>query len=262
MGEYVDIAGLKTWYDTAGDGDPLVLLHGGLATNDTWGAQMPAFSERFQVFAPERRAHGHTPDVEGPLNYSDMATDTIGFLETVVKKPANLVGWSDGGIVGLLVAVARPDLVRKLVAISANFKPATEAGVPESHNAMSGSPDDPSLAMFRSLYEASSPDGPEHWPIFLKKFLEMVGSAQPDIKPDELAGVTAPTLVVSGDDDMVTLEHTVELYRAIPGSELAVVPGTSHALIFEKSDLVNRIVLDFLQNDSPATMLPFRRAAR
>lgn len=263
MGEYVDVAGLKTWYDAAGEGDPLLLMHGGLCTNDTWSAQMPAFAEHFQVLAPERRAHGHTPDVEGPLNYSDMATDMIGFLETVVKRPAHVVGWSDGGIVGLLVAIARPDLVRKLVAVSANFKPAAVAGVPESHNPTGGapSPDDPSLAMFRSLYEASSPDGAQHWPIMLKKFFEMVGSEQPDIKTEELARIKAPTLIVSADDDMVTLEHTLELYRAIPGSELAVVPGTSHALIFEKPDVLNRIVLDFLQNDPPATMMPFRRAA-
>jgi pimeloyl-ACP methyl ester carboxylesterase len=190
-----------------------------------------------------------------------MASDTIGFLETVVEQPAHLVGWSDGGIVGLLVAIARPDLVRKLVAISANFLPASVAGVPESHEMGETDPDDPSLEMFRSLYAASSPDGPEHWPIFVKKFFEMVASAQPDIKPEELAGVKVPTLVVSGDDDMVALDHTVELYRGIPGSELAIVPGTSHALVFEKPDLLNRIVLDFLENDAAPTMMPFRRAA-
>jgi pimeloyl-ACP methyl ester carboxylesterase len=262
MGEYVDVAGLKTWYDAAGDGNPLVLLHGGLVTNDTWSAQWPVFSERFRVFAPERRGHGHTPDVEGPLRYGDMATDTIKFLETVVNEPAHLVGWSDGGIVGLLVAVARPDLVRKLVAISANFKPAAEAGVPEAHAMSEVSPDDPSMEMFRSLHAASSPDGPEHWPVFLKKFFEMVASSEPDITSAELATITAPTLVVAADDDMVTLEHTVELYRAVANSELAVLPGTSHALVFEKPDLLNRIVLDFLENDPAATMMPFRRAPR
>jgi pimeloyl-ACP methyl ester carboxylesterase len=262
MGEYVDVAGLKTWYETAGEGDPLVLLHGGLMTNDSWGAQRSVFAERFQVLAPERRGHGHTPDVEGPLNYGDMAADTIGFLETVVKQPAHLVGWSDGGVVGLLIAVARPDLVRKLVAISANASPASVVNVPESHQMEGAAPDDPSMEMFRSLHAASSPDGPEHWPIFFKKYFEMVGSAQPDIKPDELAGISTPTLVVSGDDDMVTLEHTMDIYRAIPNSELAIVPGTSHAVLFEKPDLLNRIVLDFLENDPPPTMLPFRRAAR
>ncbi|MEX0874086.1 MAG: alpha/beta hydrolase [Actinomycetota bacterium] len=259
MGEYVDVAGLKTWYDTAGEGDPLVLLHGGMCTNDTWSAQMPVFAERFQVIAPERRAHGHTPDVEGPLSYSDMAKDTIGFLETVVKKPAHLVGWSDGGVVGLLVAMERPDLVRKLVAISAHPNPG--AVVPEAQNEMlEVPPDDPSLEMFRSLHAASSPDGPEHWPIFLKKFFTMVAT-QPDIKADDLASIKVPTLVVSGDDDMVTLENTIAIYRGIPGSELAIVPGTSHALVFEKPEALNRIVLDFLENDPAPTMMPFRRAA-
>jgi len=258
MGEYVDIGGLKTWYDAFGDGDPLVLLHGGLVTNDTWGAQIPAFSERFHVLAPERRGHGHTPDVEGPLNYSDMATDTIGFLETVVKGPAHLVGWSDGGIIGLLVAIDRPDLVRKLVAISANTNP--EAVVPEAHAMLDVGPDDPGMAMFKGLYAAASPDGADHWPVVFAKFNEMA-QTQPDIKDEQLATIKAPTLVVSGDDDMITLEHTLDLYRAIPGSELAVVPGTSHALVFEKPDLLNRIVLDFLGNDPSPTMLPFRRAA-
>lgn len=134
--------------------------------------------------------------------------------------------------------------------------------MPEAHEQMLGAgPDDPSLEMFRSLYAASSPDGPEHWPIVFAKFGEMA-STQPDIKPDELGRIKAPTLIVSSDDDIVTLEHTVALYRAIPGSELAVVPGTSHALAFEKPDLLNRVVTDFLENDPAATTLPFRRAAR
>ena len=105
MGEYVDIGGVSTYYDEEGSGEPLVLLHGGLCTNETWAAQMPVFAERFRVVAPERRAHGHTADVEGPLTYDAMATDTIGFLDKLIGGPAHLVGWSDGGIVGLLVAV-------------------------------------------------------------------------------------------------------------------------------------------------------------
>jgi pimeloyl-ACP methyl ester carboxylesterase len=259
MGQYVDVAGLKTWYDTAGEGDPLVLLHGGMCTNDTWAAQMPVFAEHFRVIAPERRAHGHTPDVAGPLNYSDMAADTVGFLEGVVRQPAHLVGWSDGGIVGLLVAIARPDLVRKLVAISANLNPA--GVVPEAHKMLAAaSPEDPSMEMFRSLYVTNSPDGAEHWPIVFAKFGEMA-STQPDIGPDELRSISASTLVVASDDDMVALEQTLELYRSIPSSQLAIVPGTSHALVFEKPDLVNQLVLEFLQNDTPETMMPFRRAA-
>jgi pimeloyl-ACP methyl ester carboxylesterase len=260
MGEYVELAGLRTWYDSAGeDGVPLVLLHGGLCTNDTWGAQLPAFAERHRVLAPERRGHGHTPDVDGPMRYADMAADTIGFLETVVREPAHLVGWSDGGIIGLLVASARNDLVRKLVTIGANFDVA--GVVANSDVMMGGDPDAPALEALRGPYQATSPDGADHWPVVFAKFIEMA-TTEPHISHDELAGIRASTLVVSGDDDMVRLEHTIELYRAIPDSQLAILPGTSHALMFEKPELLNSTVLDFLNSEPIPTLLPIRRAAR
>lgn len=260
MGTYIEIGGLRTWYDEQGTGDPLVLLHGGLVTNETWGMQLPAFAERFHVYAPERRAHGHTPDVEGPLSFDDMAADTIGFIETVVGGPASVVGWSDGGVVGLLVAIARPDLVRKLVAVGSNFTPTPTAGVPEAAGMFAHmTPDSPDMAMFRGLYEAATPDGADHWSTVVAKLVEM-WSAQPDIPTSALARIEAPTLVMVADDDMLTFEHTLELYGAIPKAELAVVPGTSHALLMEKPDLVNRIILDFLENEPVPTMMPFRRA--
>lgn len=258
MGEYVDIGGINTWYEEDGRGDPLVLLHGGLSTNETWGAQTPAFAERFRVFAPERRGHGHTGDVEGPLTYADMTTDTIGFLDKVVGGSSHLVGWSDGGIVGLMVALARSDLVRKLVVIGINYD--TAGVVPEAEEMFAHmAPDGPEMATFRSLYETHSPDGPEHWPVVFAKFTEMV-QREPHIPLDDLARISAPTLVLVGDDDMVLLEHTVALFRAIPGSELAVIPGTSHAVMMEKPELVNLLILDFLEKEPVATMLPIRRA--
>jgi pimeloyl-ACP methyl ester carboxylesterase len=259
MGEYVDIGGVNTWYDEEGTGEPLVLLHGGLCTNETWASQTPVFAERFRVVAPERRGHGHTADVDGPLTYSAMATDTAGFLDKVVGGPAHLVGWSDGGIVGLMVAIARPDLVRKLVAIGSNYDTAGVA--PEVENMFAAmAPDSADMAVLRALYEMHSPDGPEHWPVVFGKFVEMA-LREPHIPVDQLTQISTPTLVVVGDDDMVSLEHTVALFRAIPNSELAVVPGASHAVGMEKPELLNRIVLDFLENEPVATMLPIRRAA-
>jgi pimeloyl-ACP methyl ester carboxylesterase len=258
MGEYVDVGGLNTWYDEQGAGDPLVLLHGGLCTNETWGAQLPVFAERFRVLAPERRAHGHTADVDGPLTYADMAADTIGFLDAIVGGPAHLVGWSDGGIVGLLVAIERPDLVRSLVAIGANYDAA--GIVPEADGMFeSMTPDGPETEMFRTLYQMHSPDGPDHWPVVLAKFGEML-VREPHIPLEDLARVTAPVLVLVGDDDMVTLEHTVLLYRAIPAAQLAVVPGASHVVVMEKPELVNGLVLEFLENPTATTMMPMRRA--
>ena len=258
MGTYVQIGELKTWYDEAGEGEPLVLLHGGIVTNETWGPQLAELPSRFHVYAPERRGHGHTPDVEEPFSYGSMAEDTIGFLEHVVKEPAHLVGWSDGGIIGLLVAIERPDLVRKLVAISANYD---TDGVPAvlAEGLRSTPADAPDLAMMRQLYEASTPDGADHWPVVFGKFLEMA-AREPHIAPTDLAKIAAPTLIVSGDDDLVTLEHTVSLYRAIPRAELAIVPGTSHVLTMEKPDVVNKLIIDFLQNEPVPEMMPIRRA--
>ena len=187
-----------------------------------------------------------------------MATDTIGFLEAVVDGPADLVGWSDGGIIGLIIAMRRPDLVRKLVAISANID---MTGVPEEFQSQffSMQLDSEDLTMLRSMYEAASPDGPQHWPVVFAKFVEMT-SEGPRIPPAELKRIAAPTLLLAGDDDLVSLEHTIELFGSIPNAELAIVPGTSHFLAMEKPDVVNRLILDFIQNDPSPTMMPIRRA--
>jgi len=261
MGEYVELRSVKTWFEVEGDGEPLVLLHGGLCTNDTWGPVRTEMAARFRIFLPERRAHGHTPDVEGPLTYADMAGDAVDFLSTVVRKPAHLLGFSDGGIVALLVAIARPELVRKMVVIGANFEPALVCS-PFAKAMLEGlTADGPHLAMFRRLYEAASPDGPGHWATIVAKFGAMVRSNEPNIPSDELGRILAPTLVMVGDDDFPTLEHTIALYRAIPNSDLAVVPRASHALPMEKPSLVGQLALDFLVNTPIATMMPARRAA-
>lgn len=258
MGEYADLPGVRTWYETEGTGDPLVLLHGGFCTNDTWGAQRADLAAAHRVYLPERRAHGHTADVAGPLTYQDMADDTVAFLEEVVGGPAHLVGWSDGGVVALIVAGDRPDLVRKVVAIGANFRPGPECFVePSMLDAMT--PSGPDLAFFRELYGPVSPDGAGHWPVVAEKVIDM-WRTQPALTAEDLARVGAPTLVMAGDDDLMTLEHTTALYRAIPDAELAVVPGASHLVPLEKPALVNRLILDHLAQEAVETMMPIRRA--
>ncbi len=112
---------MKSWYDEHGAGDPLVLMHGGLEDARFFAPNIDALAERFHVYTPERRGHGHTPDVDGPITYQLMADDTIGFLETVVGEPADLVGHSDGAFVAMLVAMQRPELVKRLVMISGGF---------------------------------------------------------------------------------------------------------------------------------------------
>jgi pimeloyl-ACP methyl ester carboxylesterase len=118
---YVDVEGVQTWYQDHGTGDPLVLLHGGFSDASEFGGTTPALAERFHVFTPERRGHGHTPDVPGPISYELMAADTVAFLDQLKISRSHLVGHSDGANVALLVALTRPDLVDRLVLISGNF---------------------------------------------------------------------------------------------------------------------------------------------
>ncbi len=118
MANYAQLGDVRTWYDEHGVGEPLVLLHPGGADARAWAPTLDALSARFHVFTPERRGHGRTPDVEGPITYELMAQDTIAFLEAVVGGPAHLVGWSAGAGVALVAALRRADLARRLILIA------------------------------------------------------------------------------------------------------------------------------------------------
>jgi pimeloyl-ACP methyl ester carboxylesterase len=181
-----------------------------------------------------------------------MAQDTIVFLDTVVGAPAHLVGCSDGAVVALHVALRRPDLVKRLVFIAGVFHHAGWApGVVD--------PDAEPPAFLERLYAEVSPDGPDHYPVVVAKLAEM-HAREPALTERDLEAVRSRTLVMLGDDDEVTLEHAVALYRALPDAELAVIPGTSHGLLVEKPSLCNTVILDFLTRDPVATLAPIRRA--
>ena len=257
MATYVDLDTVRMWFDeqAGGDGTTAVLLHGGMCTADTWAMQTGALGAGRPLLLPEQRGHGHTADV-GDVSYELMADDTAAFLEATATGPVDLVGWSDGGNVGLLVALRRPDLVRKLVVIGSNFH--HEGVVPALVDQMMDGGDD-DADMLRDLYVAASPDGPEHWPVIKAKLLEMWNTG-PTMTVADLATIAAPVLVLVGDDDAVYLSHTVALYEALPHGQLAVVPGTSHMVPIEKAELVNRLIVDFLDDGAVVSMLPMRRA--
>jgi pimeloyl-ACP methyl ester carboxylesterase len=254
MGEYVQLGAVRTWYDVQGDGEPLVLMHGGLVDARFFAPNIGPLAERFRVYTPERRGHGHTPDVDGPITYQLMADDTIAFLEQVVGEPADVVGHSDGAVIAMVVAMQRPDLVKRLVMISGGFNKSGEA-MPDMEW------DVGAVTQFLGpAYGEVSPDGEEHFQVVATKIGEMA-SREPDLDASELAKVTVRSLVMFSDDDLVTLDHTLQMYDALPNAELTVVPGTSHFLTQEKPHLVNAIVLDFLTNEPVPTVAPVRRMA-
>jgi pimeloyl-ACP methyl ester carboxylesterase len=253
MGKYVQLGPVKTWYDEHGAGPPLVLLHGGLVDARFFAPNLAVLGEHFHLYTPERRGHGHTPDVEGPITYQLMTDDTIAFLDTVVGQPADLVGHSDGAFIAMLVAIQRPELVKRLVMISGGFNKSGEAAPEAEWNV------DQLAEFLGPAYGEVSPDGIDHFKVVATKIGEMA-AVEPNLEASELAKVGQRSLVVFSDDDLVTLTHAVEMYDALPNAELAVVPGTSHFLMQEKPDLVNKLVVDFLTNEPVPTIAGIRRA--
>lgn len=251
MAEHISRNGL--WYADFGSGDPLVLLHPGGAGVDSRALtpQVEEFAQRFHVYTPEQRGHGRTPDVDGPLSYEQMATDTAVFIDEIVGEPVRLLGVSDGAVVALTVALRRPDLVERLVLAAGIFH---RDGWHDS--VLDGEPPN----SLEDSYAQLSPDGPEHYRIVVDKLAAM-HAEQPSFTAADLRQVSCRTLVLVADDDEVRLDHAIAAYQAIPNAELAVIPDTSHGLLVEKPALCNQIIDTFLTADPIVTFAPIRRKA-
>jgi pimeloyl-ACP methyl ester carboxylesterase len=247
---YVDVAGHRVWHEVTGDGDPVVLLHGAFAGASSFAAQTPALAAAgFTVYVPERRGHAHTPDVDGPLTYAVMADDTLDYLAQVLPDGAHLVGWSDGAVVALLTALRRPEFVRRMVLIGQYYNPAGRVA-DSPIDALLRAPE--AMSFLRFEYDQISPDGPDHFPVVYEKTMRMLDS-EPQLDLSTLGAVTAPTLVLQGDRDEVTVEHSLAVVAALADARLAVLPGT-HLLTVESPDVVNPLIVSFLRGGpgSPA----------
>ena len=243
---YLRIRNSRIYYETSGAGEPLLLLHGGFGTVEDFASQTPALAKHFKVVAFERPGHGHTADTAEPFSFDTMSAYTIDFIESLKLGAMNLVGWSDGAIIALLVTISRPELVRRLVSVGGLF------------NANSQSPED--LNWIRSLtpeyfrkhmaalvgrYDEISPDGPAHFPVVFEK-TKRLWLNEPNIAREDLAKISAPTMVMAGDRDAIPPEHTLELFRSIKGAQLCIIPDTTHFLLSENPGMVNRAILEFL----------------
>ena len=192
-GRSVHVNEVDIYFETYGEGEPLLLAHGGLATIESMHEQITRFSGERRVIVPERREHGRSSAVEGPLTYADMADDMIALLDFLKIERTDIFGWSDGGIVALDMAMRFPERVGKIAIFGSNYH---FDGVEDGLDDSLGDPASEEIAPMRVMYEAVSPN-PDRWPEFFEKITTM-WRTEPQYTESQLATIDAPTLVMVG----------------------------------------------------------------
>ena len=222
---FVDVNGLHMYVEEHGSGPPLLLLHGGGSTvKTTFGAILPALARKHHVIAPEQQALGHSGDRPGPLSFEQMADDTAALLARLGVAQADVIGFSNGGVVAMQLAIRHPRLVRRLILCSSFY--ARSAMPPQfwqgfAHATMADMP--PPL---RAAFVAAAPNQAEVPARFAKQVALM--ETFRDIPEASLRAIPARSLVTVGDRDVMSVEHSAQLARLLRHGELAVFPGSVH----------------------------------
>ena len=239
------INGVKIWYAMFGRGQPVLLLHGGLANANYWGHQVRALQRHYQVIVMESRGHGRSSRNQEPFGYDLMASDVVGLLDHLKIRKAAIVGWSDGAIIGLDIAMKHPERVSRLFAFAANSDPSGVADIASSEvfNAY--------IARAGEEYKRLSPT-PAAYKSFVDEITKMWES-QPKWTASDLAGVKVPTWIVDGDhDEAIKRENTEFMAANIPGAGLLIQPEVSHFSFLQDPGQFNEDVLRFLERGAAA----------
>lgn len=242
-GHYLHARGIRLYYELHGQGRPLLLLHGGAGDGRQFEKQLPAFTRQYRCIVPDCCAQGRTTDRPGPLTYHAMAEDMMALLDRLQVRRADIMGWSDGGNIGLDLAMHHPDRVSHLVTFGANFRP--DGLSPQDVAWARAATADSFGPGMRASWTAMNPQ-PRHYQAAMNKIIAL-WRTQPDWSPADLGRIRAKCLICAGEHDVVRPEHSEQLARAIPGARLWIVPGASHSAMIERSDIVNPTVLEFLQ---------------
>jgi pimeloyl-ACP methyl ester carboxylesterase len=243
QGNYADIHGLKMYYEIHGAGDPLILLHGGIATIDnSFGKLIPTLAKHYKVIAPEQQGHGHTRDIDRPLTYEQMAEDTVALLAQLKIEKADFFGWSDGGAVAMQIAIRHPQLVRKLMVIGVSYdndglEPAVVKGIASLTPEVIPK-------QFYEDYAKVAPD-PKQWAGVVSK-IRVMATEWKGFSVKDLQAIQSPVLVMVGDRDIVRAEHGVQMFRLFSNAQLAVLPGVSHFGVVERPEWVLSMMTAFL----------------
>ena len=261
-GKRVTVNGMQMYYEVSGAGDPLVVLHGAYMNIPTMGAIVPMLAKTHKVYAVELQGHGRTTDIARPITYQNLADDVAAFMDAVGLARADVFGYSMGAVAGLQLAIRHPAKVNRLVLASGAYD--VEGWQPEFKTMIpSMTPDmlkdTPLPAEYRKL--APNPNG---FPELARKLIAL--EKEPMAWEAEVKALKTPVLIISGDADVATLEHTVKLFRLLgggamgdmgkplPASRLAVLPATSHTAVITQPELLHALIEPFLKGQTPKSM--------
>jgi len=262
VGNRVKVNGMQMYYEVSGAGDPIVVLHGAYMSIPSMGAIIPMLAKTHKVYAVELQGHGRTTDIDRPITYQNLADDVAAFMDAVGLPKADVFGYSMGSAAALQLAIRHPEKVNKLIAASVGydvkgFQPAFTAMIPTMTPEMFANT--PMPAEYKKL--AANPNG---FPELARKLIQL--EKEPMAWEADVRKLKTPVLIISGDADVATLEHTVSLFRIfgggemgdmgkpLPASRLAVLPATSHTSVITQPDLLIAFIEPFLKGQAPKSM--------
>jgi pimeloyl-ACP methyl ester carboxylesterase len=235
IGKYYNIRGIKIYAEVYGTGAPLLLIHGNGGSIAAFKNNIPYFAKKYKVIAVDSRAHGKSVDGRDSLSFEMMADDFAALLDAMHIRAAYVIGWSDGGINALELAMRHPEKVIRLASTGANLWPGPTGIIPKEWDAMQVEYKTKKNNVWKTAKEKND------WKIFL------LDEFQPHIKLASLKKIQCPSLIIGGDHDVIPVEHTVVIYKNIPKAYLWIVPNSGHPTLIEHRDEFNQIVDNFFQ---------------
>ncbi len=234
-GKYCDVRGFKMYYEVYGNGEPLLLIHGNGGSINNFVKQIPVFAKNYKVIIADSRSQGKSIETKDSLSYEMIADDYAALLDKIGIPSANVIGWSDGGIEGLLLAIRHPEKVKKLMVTGANLEPDTTAVETDVHDWAEG--------IFAQLKDKKDKTAEEKHQYKLFRLLV----EQPHIPIADVKKIKCPTLIVGGDHDILKPSHTLTIFQNIENAYLWILPNSGHSTLVVYSDEFNKKANDFFK---------------
>lgn len=243
VGKFVELNGAKIYYEEYGKGEPLLLIHGNSGSIETMGNQIAYFKSKYRVIALDSRGQGKSELKTDSLTFVQITKDTEALVNHLKLDSISIIGWSDGGIVGLQMGISGKSKIKKIVAMGANLRPDSTAIYSWAVKGLQNE---------RKVFSTKikEKDTSENWNL-LKQISGLLAD-QPNIAAKDLSKIKAKVLVIAGDRDVIRNEHTVEIFENIPKAQLCIMPGETHFAPASSPEVFNAIANKFLSE-------PFKR---